>query len=200
MASIHEVRDMTSMRSIASIALAVALGSGLMPAMAQGAPGPDGANTMPGRDGHSGWMEGRMAAQLNLTEAQKASLKDIQAKHKDSFAAKKKAAMAARKAFFEAIQKPETAPETLKALHRTLSDLEFDRMLEFRAMRQEMRAVLNPEQREKAARMEGRMEGMRMARGGRGWDGGMGMGMGMGMRGKNRPEGGPVDPGAPAAQ
>ena len=141
-----------------------------------------------------------MAAQLNLTEAQKASLKDIQAKHKDSFAAKKKAAMAARKAFFEAIQKPETAPETLKALHRTLSDLEFDRMLEFRAMRQEMRAVLNPEQREKAARMEGRMEGMRMARGGRGWDGGMGMGMGMGMRGKNRPEGGPVDPGAPAAQ
>jgi len=108
---------------------------------------------------------------------------------------------AAVQALFEAMQKPETAPETLKGLHRTLSDLEFDRLLEFRAMRQEMRVVLNPDQREKAARMEGRMEGMRMARGGRGWDGGMGMGrVGMGMRDQSRPEGGPADPGAPAAQ
>jgi hypothetical protein len=31
-------------------------------------------------------------------------------------------------------------------------------------MRQELHAVLTPEQREQAARMEGRMEGMRMAR------------------------------------
>ena len=43
----------------------------------------------------------------------------------------------------------------------TLADLAFDLRLERRAMKQEIRAILSPEQREESARMEGRMEGMR---------------------------------------
>ena len=117
-----------------------------------------------------------MADQLKLTDAQKASLKAIRTKHQDTMIAKRKAGIEARRAFFEASKKPETSPETLKALHRTMSDLEFDRRLEHRAVRQEMHALLTPDQREKVARMEGFKQGMRMARGGR-WEGGDSMGM-----------------------
>jgi Spy/CpxP family protein refolding chaperone len=80
------------------------------------------------------------------------------------------------------MEKPDSSPDSLKAMNRSLADLKFDRRMEFRAMRQDLRAVLTPEQREKAARMEGRMEGMRMARGGWGMrgEGGMRAGGGMG--------------------
>jgi len=141
-------------------------------------------------------MRGRMEDQLDLTPAQKASFQAIFARHKDSMAARRKASFAAREAFTEAVKKPETTPEALKALHRTLSDLRFDGMMERRTMRQELRAVLTPDQREQAARMEGRMEGMRMARsGGRGgWGEG---GFPGGMKGWRRSEA-PAAP-APAA-
>lgn len=173
---------MPTIRPFTPSALAFALTltlSGALPALAQdasGMPGMPGMSDCPQMAAHQGeqdWLQGRMAAQLQLNEAQKASLKTITAKHKDSMASKGKAVMAAQKAFFEAVQKPESSPETLRGLHRTLSDLSFERMLERRAMRQEMRALLTPDQREKLARMEGRMEGMRMARPGIAGEGGM---------------------------
>jgi Spy/CpxP family protein refolding chaperone len=160
------------------LALALSLlGSGLCPALAQDAPatatpGPGMARTREG--GQDRWM-GWMARRLNLTEAQRASIKAIQAKHQASMAGKRQGLETARRAFFEAMKKPDTPPDTLKTLNRSLSDQRLDLMLEGRAMRQEVRAVLTPDQREQAARMEGRMEGMRMAGGRRpGW-GGMGM-------------------------
>ena len=144
------------------LGLAIAL-----PAMAQGSPAP--APPMPPMHGEGhGWMQGRMAEQLKLTDAQKASLKDITAKHQAGLAAKGKAAHEASRAFFEALQSPETTPEALKGLHRTMSEANLDALLERRAMRLEIRAMLTPDQRERAAMMLGRMEGMRMARGGSG--------------------------------
>jgi Spy/CpxP family protein refolding chaperone len=138
-----------------------------------------------------------MEDQLNLSPAQKASFQAIFARHKDSMAANRKASFAARQAFKDALQKPETTPDALKALHRTLSDLRFDGLMERRAMRQELRAVLNPDQREQAARMEGRMEGMRMVRSGRraGWGEG---GFPGGMKGWHRSEAPAPAPAAPA--
>ena len=149
---------------LATLALPLALSLGF--AQAQGVPAPPSCQGMcPMAKGHQGFAD-RMATQLKLSEAQKTSFQAILAKHKDSLAGKGKAAQEARKALFEAMQKPESTPESLKALHRTVSDLQFDRMLEHRAMRQEIRAILTPDQREQAARMEGRMEGMRLAHGG----------------------------------
>ena len=105
---------------------------------------------------------------LHLSEAQKTSFQAIHAKHQDSLAGKRKALEAAHAAFKEAEKAPDAKPETLKALHRTLSDAAFELRLEHRAMKQEIRAILTPEQREQSARFEGRMEGMRMShRGGR---------------------------------
>lgn len=194
---------MNSFRSITSPALALFLGAGSLAVSAQSAqpapamPAAGGCPMMgqaPGQEKSHDWLQGRMAAQLQLTEAQKASLKAITDKHKASLASKRKAVMDARRAFFTALQNNDSSADALKTLHRTLSDLTFERMMEGRAMRQEIRAVLTPEQREKAARMEGRMEGMRMARSGFRGEGGM-------MRG-HRGEPGPLagDPDTAQAQ
>jgi Spy/CpxP family protein refolding chaperone len=156
--------------SVAVLASALMLGFGLSPAKADGAPasGPQGPVAGMDQPRSRSWVDGPMARRLQLTDAQKTSLKAIQARHQDALKAKRKAAMEARRAFSEALRKPETPPDTLKALNRTLADARFDARQERRAMRQEMHAVLTPEQREKVARMEGFREGRRMARGG-GW-------------------------------
>lgn len=122
----------------------------------------------------------RLATRLRLTEAQKASFKAVQAKHQDALAAKRKAAMTAHDAFAQAMQKPESKPEELKALHQAYSSLAFDLALERRALGQECRALLTPEQLEQRARMEGRREGMKAGwRHGAGFRGhGEGMGLG----------------------
>jgi len=139
------------------LGLAIAL-----PALAQGTPAPTPqAPPMHMHGEGRGWMEG-MAAKLKLSDAQKASCKDIIAKHKAGLESKGKAAREARRAFFEAAQSPDTTAEALKGLHRTMSDADLDALLERRAMRLELRAQLTPDQREQAARMMGRREGMRM--------------------------------------
>ena len=112
-------------------------------------------------------MQAHMAKALNLTEAQKTAMKDIRAKHKAALEAKRAAAETARKAFMEAVKKPETPADALKPLHRTQADANLDLLLEHRAMRIEMAALLTPEQKLKAARLEGRMEGMMAGRRGR---------------------------------
>ena len=118
--------------------------------------------------------EARLAAKLHLSDAQKVSLQGIRAKHQDSLASKRTAAAEAHTALGQAMDKPESRPEDLKALHQTYSSLSFELKLEQRAMRQELRAQLSPEQREQSARMEGRMEGMRRPHGGHGPAQGMG--------------------------
>lgn len=143
--------------SLTTLGLALALGTALA---AQDTPAPPMAQPA----AHD-WTRGPMAERLKLTEAQKASLGEITARHKPALATKGRAAKEARKAFFEAMQKPETSAETLRGLHRAMSDQGLEFLLERRAMRQEIRALLTPEQREQAARMEGVKEGMRMARG-----------------------------------
>jgi Spy/CpxP family protein refolding chaperone len=152
----------------------LALGLSMMPASSQDAPKP---RIRPGEMRER--MQGRMEKALNLTEAQKASVKEIRAKHKAALESKRDAAMAAHKAFMEAFRKPEAKAEDLRTLHRAMADANLEAMLEHRAVRDEIHAILTPEQREKAARLQGRMEGMRMGHRGE-WPG-MGMGMG-GMR------------------
>ena len=149
---------MNLFKSPSVLGFALALGTGSLPAMAQAAPAPQMAS-------HD-WTEGRMAERLKLTDAQKASIREITTKHQAALAAKGKAARDARQAFFEALDRPESSADGLKALHRSMTDLGFEQLMEARTLRLETRAVLTPDQRELAARMEGRKEGMRMAGGG----------------------------------
>ena len=121
-------------------------------------------------------MQARVAARLHLTEAQKASIQETRARHHESLSAKRKAARTAHATFTQAMRNPESKPEDLKALHQTATALTFDLELEHRALRQELRALLTPEQREQSARMEGRMEGRREKMGRGRWGHGAEMG------------------------
>jgi Spy/CpxP family protein refolding chaperone len=157
--------------SLVGIGFALALAAAALPAQAQAAAAPPEAAQVPGGGAPApgapqSWLQGRAAARLGLTEAQKASCQTILEKHRTALAQKRQAAFEARRAFREAFGRPETAPDTLRQLHRTMADQEFEQQLERRALLQEWRAVLTPEQREKAARMEGWMEARRGDRGG----------------------------------
>jgi len=125
------------------------------------APAPAPAPRPRMEEGHARMMD-HMAKALHLTDAQKASIKDIHARHQGALESRRKAAGDTRRAFGEAIRKADTPTADLKKLHAAMADANLDLLLEHRAQRQEVHAVLTPEQREKAARMEGRMEGMRM--------------------------------------
>jgi len=134
---------------------ALALGVTMLTAFAQPAPEvlarPE-AQRQKGQD--------RLDRALNLTDAQKTSVKEIRAKHREGAEARQKAAQDARKAFRDAFLKPETKVEDLKALHQAAADAQLAQLLDQRAQRQEIRAILTPEQREKAAFLMGRAEGM----------------------------------------
>ena len=100
----------------------------------------------------------RMAGYLKLTDDQRAKIKAIHEKYKDELKGHREATHLARKAFFEAAKDPNTSVDQLRKLHQALSDQNFDMMLARRALRLETRQVLTPEQREKAAEAQGRIE------------------------------------------
>lgn len=133
--------------------VALTLGLGLLPAGAQDVPAPSPRHP----ERHS-----RLERRLNLTAAQKTSLKAVRDQHQEGLATRRKAAFEARATLAAAMRSPDSKPEDLKTLHRTAADLAFDLRMDQRAMRLECRAILTPEQREESARMRGRMEGMMM--------------------------------------
>lgn len=154
--------------------IALVLGLGFLPASAQATPEAPAAKDVhrPNRPGPMGRGEGmakleeRFAIAVHLTDAQKASIKEIRSKHQATLEPRMKAAQEARKAFAEAARKPETSLADLKALHQAAADKTFDLRMDHRAQRLEIRALLSPEQREQAAKFEGRLEGMAMSRNG----------------------------------
>lgn len=90
---------------------------------------------------------------LELTEAQKASMKAIAEKHREAAKGKHEAAMAARKALHEAMMNPATSVDQLKALHEKASQARFELALDRRSMMQESMALLTPEQKAKAEKL-----------------------------------------------
>jgi len=118
-------------------------------------------------------LEGRMAAQLKLTDAQKAKMGTIKAQHAVALNAKRQAMQEAHKAFQQAALNPGTSLDQLKKLHQTVADSQFELMLEHRAMRLEMRALLTPEQQAEADKLCKEMPAR-----GQGGRGGRGKGMG----------------------
>ena len=134
------------------LAIAVlALGVTMLTAFAQQAP-----EVRPRPEAPRQKLQDRLDHALNLTDAQKASVKEIHARHQGALEAKRKAAGDTRRAFGEALRKGDTPAADLKKLHAAMADANLDLLLEHRAQRQEVHAVLTPEQREKAARMDSR--------------------------------------------
>jgi len=131
-------------RSLAILALAA------LPSLAQPAPGP--------REGH------RMARALNLTEAQQTSIQTLREKHRPDLLARRDAVRQAQTAFQTALQDPATPETQLRALHDKVSTARFDLLLASRALRQEVRAVLTPEQQARAADLRASTQARRRER------------------------------------
>ncbi len=106
----------------------------------------------------------RLARSLNLSEAQKASIKAIRDKHKAELAQDRDAVQSARSALRTAMKDSATTPAQLRPLFDKAAAARFDLIMAQRATHQEVLAVLSPEQREKAAELRGRMEGRLLGR------------------------------------
>jgi Spy/CpxP family protein refolding chaperone len=191
-----------SARILAASLLALSLAA--QPALPQGPQGPRPGGPMAGgpmaggpmaRLAQAGEQAAFMAHHLKLSDPQKAQIKDIHQKHRDAIKSNQKVAMEAREAFRKAAQDPSTSPDQLRKLHQIVADRQFDQLLERRAMRLDTRAVLTPEQRTEADRLQAlgeerrqfRMERMRKA-----LERGLGRpGMGQGGPGRGMGTGGP---------
>lgn len=145
----------------------------------------------------------RMAEFLKLTEAQKASIKALHEKQQAGAQGRREAVQSAAKAFRDAAQDPKIGTDQLRRLHQAAADARFEALAAHRAMQMDIRALLTPEQREKAAVLRGmglerRREDRMMMRGGRGFGPGR-MDRGMGpRRGQGFGQGfGPGPQGAP---
>jgi len=98
---------------------------------------------------------GRIAQALNLSDAQRASIRSIREKHGPELHLRQDAARQAQAALRTALREPATPEAQLRTLHGKASAARFEMLMARRTVRQEVRAVLTPEQREKAAELRG---------------------------------------------
>lgn len=121
----------------------------------------------PERRPQRGPEDAAIARRLGLSPEQTEKLKPLQATHREALKAKHDALKAAHEALQTALKDPATPVDKLTSLHKAQSDLRFDLLCLQREHQEAVRALLTPEQREKAAALMGRMEGRREALRGR---------------------------------
>lgn len=102
---------------------------------------------------------------LGLEQGQKDRLKAIREQHRTAIRTKREAAGEARRSLTQAMRNPATPQADLKRLFDQAAERRFDLMMEMRSLRAEIREVLTPEQRERAAEWHGRMMERRRHRG-----------------------------------
>ena len=96
------------------------------------------------RSGH-----GRMAERLGLSPEQQAKLKAIHESHRTAMKANHETTRAQAKAFRAAMEDPKASETQLRQAFDQLNAQRFQSLLAKRAMRQEMRVVLTPDQLQK---------------------------------------------------
>lgn len=95
-----------------------------------------------------------MAHHLKLSEAQRSRMREIQQKHRPEIQARQKEAQESREALQSALHNLDSQPDQLRKLHQAASDRRFEVLLAQRSSRLEARALLTPEQRAEADRMQ----------------------------------------------
>lgn len=153
------------MKTLSAMSLALTLALPVAAQQAEPAPAPRPQRPGPmagpmGRMGHGPAMaQQRMAKALNLTEAQKASLKGIREKFQPLVAQQRDLHRKAQQALREALRAEKTSEGEIKALYDKAAALRFDLLMAQRKLRAEMAAVLTPEQRTKAVAIRAFMAG-----------------------------------------
>lgn len=116
----------------------------------------------------AGWQRApraaRLARMLHLTEAQKAGIQTVRAKHQPDLALRRSAFREARQALRAALQDQATPTAQLRSLYDKAASARFEMMLARRSMRQEVQALLTPEQRGRAAELAGMARARRRER------------------------------------
>ncbi|HEX9082860.1 MAG TPA: Spy/CpxP family protein refolding chaperone [Holophagaceae bacterium] len=152
---------------VRSFALLLAVAA--LPLAAQGFRHGRGPGMGPGMGG------GPLFACLNLTDAQKASLKTLRAKYQPGFDSGRAAVFQAQRALRTAMADPSTSDGDLKALYDKASAARFTMLEQHRALLQESLTVLTPDQKAQWEKLRAeRQQGLQNRR--RGW--GMGPGSG----------------------
>ncbi len=101
----------------------------------------------------------RIARALNLTDAQRVSIQGIREKHRPDLVLRRDAVRQAQAALRTALRDPATPEPQLRTLHDRASAAQFEVILARRSVRQDVQAVLTPEQRTKAVEMRGVAQG-----------------------------------------
>jgi Spy/CpxP family protein refolding chaperone len=111
-----------------------------------------------------GAIQARVATALALTPEQQAQRKAIHEKYRDAFRANHEAARAQTQAFRAAMQDPKAGEAQLRQAFDQMNSQRFQGLLQLRAMRQELRATLTPDQQVKADAMRAQFNERRRAR------------------------------------
>ena len=111
------------------------------------------AQAPPPRAHAPGAMANHMAEALGLSPEQRTQMKAIREKHQVAMQADHEASRAQSEAFHAAMQDPKASESQLRQAYDQMNAQRFQALLEMRAMRQEMRAVLTPDQQVKADAM-----------------------------------------------
>jgi Spy/CpxP family protein refolding chaperone len=94
-----------------------------------------------------------------LTDAQRVSIQGIREKHRPDLVLRRDAVRQAQAALRTALRDPATPEPQLRTLHDRASAAQFEVILARRSVRQDVQAVLTPEQRAKAVEMRGVAQG-----------------------------------------
>lgn len=121
--------------------LAILLAASL-PLLAQAPPPP------PPAGGH------HLAEALGLSPEQQTKMKSIHEKHAAAMKADRESLRTQAQAFHTAMKDPKADPAALRQAFDQVNGARFQMLMEARAMRQEMRAVLTPDQQAKADAMK----------------------------------------------
>ena len=120
-----------------------------------------------GRPGGPMWLGPRLAARLNLTDAQKEQLKSIRESHREELKALSDRARAARRGV-QAAATAETLDEGLiRARAAELATIESDLVVARARIYAEVFRILTPEQQAQAREAQSRMQQRQSQRGGR---------------------------------
>ncbi len=97
----------------------------------------------------------RIAQALNLSDAQRTSIRSIREKHRAELLLRRDAVKQAQASLRAALREAATPEAQLRALHDKASAAQIEALLARRVVRQQVQAVLTPEQREKVAELRG---------------------------------------------
>lgn len=106
----------------------------------------------------------RLAEALGLSPEQQAKLEAIRAQHTAALKADREALQAEGRQLHGAMQDPAASETQLRQAFDRMNEARFKALMDRRALRQEMRAVLTPDQQAKADALKARFREERLAR------------------------------------